>query len=168
MPESVNAFLSLLISPRRMSRRLYLLFVMLVNIYLFLDFRLEPETPPDWLDTLLRTLFMFLFALRLHWATRRLHDIGVTAYLAAPVALVLGAGIVGNTASFLNLDPPAIFNQPSPIAYHGMTNGVFGILIILAVVLLEELALMIIPGNKGPNRFGPPPGAKPPKPADLF
>ena len=103
--------------------------------------------------------FLFMWT-KCALTARRLHDVNLTGWLTLP-----GTAIIVIPLIIRFVLPPL------DIAYNGMDpflenppQMIFAAMGIIAI--LGDLILCFVPGTKGANRFGPPPG-RPATPADA-
>ena len=95
--------------------------------------------------------------------SRRLHDIGATGWLLVPgVILILEITLDG----FIPVPMRHFYNHlPIPHSPDDIYNY---FIFIFSLMLIGDLILCFIPGNKTANRFGPPPGQFAAPAQDVF
>jgi len=105
---------------------------------------------------LLMDLPLFLiFLVKFIAAAKRLHDIRLSAVWAAPALVIMIWGMYNNYAvpllhaPFLSI--PGFFWIGTTIVGY---NTVAAVVLLLALVL-TDVCLFFVPGNKGQNRYGP-------------
>jgi uncharacterized membrane protein YhaH (DUF805 family) len=116
----------------------------------------------------IRFLGLMILPLQFGLAARRLHDCNQSMIWASPLPFFFLIGMYNNFVT-RTLHAPAL--TLTPVLVHFLPTlpyiGTVLILVVLLYVVLMDLALAIIPGTKGPNRFGPDP-RRPMKAADHF
>ena len=84
--------------------------------------------------------------------SKRLHDMGRTAWWFAAAAVIWFVGAV--LLSFV-----VIMTAGSGALDEGMTARIVLLVAMVAPVMIALLWMHVVPGNRGDNRFGPQPGA---------
>ena len=94
---------------------------------------------------------------------RRMHDIGLTGWLAAPGLVLFAYGITYKFA------PDFMYGLYDQLHLRHTAEDIGNYFVLLLVaILIADLILCFIPGNKTANRFGPPPGQSAAPAQDVF
>lgn len=151
---SFNQVLRFLMSPKGRMARLPFLSCLVVSYVCFVGLIHFWSTSTGVPRTLLNLAVLCLLALKFVITARRWHDVGMPALMAAPLLIVVGLGAYNNYA-VPNLHAPMLAAYGSVSLFHKQFTYLmlFGITVLVAI-LLSDIALIFIPGNRGNNRYG--------------
>jgi uncharacterized membrane protein YhaH (DUF805 family) len=155
----------------RIARLPFLIYLVVSYAALFVFIILaEDKSHAPWVYNVSNMLSLLIFWPKFAAAGKRLHDINLSGLLALPYLVFAIMGLYDDFGMAVFHFPDIFFYVYLPFHVFGkpMTFGFAAIMVCVVFIVLCDLILFFIPGNRDINTFGPPPGRQPTPAQDVF
>ena len=156
MPKHTFEILAYFLSMKgRMTRAPYIGFTLLSYALFFACIEMwAAHTTEDAVRGGLYLLTLLIFPLKFIGTAKRFHDLNLSSLFGLPLLLAGAAGFY-NAFVMPGLNAALLPHAPGSGPYEVIGVSFTAGLMVVTLILLTDLALMIVPGTRGDNAYGP-------------